>query len=240
MSILVDYFNDNKNGWEIPTDRFRLHVSETVRSIYEPSSSADNYTPQTFLGKETKDFTEMEKLFTRRILFTKQVLNVFEADAGWLKTKVYQLVDPAWEDSHVSYMFEASRRWMKSTYLLSMYLLIIRSAYSMMKDTVNCDRMIRETKTVEGYLSLLTEFERVVVPSYYIDSSKQYWQLILKSYPELWERRKMEHYWNKEQMGNAFPSHEGLHKLVCGNAADYEVNKKFEKILAKEGMGFVT
>lgn len=238
MSLLLDQFNEDLQDRGIPNDRFRLHVFETVNNIWEEKGK----TSRRFVGKKVEEFPELEKTYTRSILFGKKVLNMLEGEAKWLKTKVYRLVDPDFEDSHISYMFEASRRWMKAPYLLSMFCLIVRSANTLTFDVngkrfKDASEIIKKVKTLKDYFALIEQSRDNL--ACYVYQSYPYWQLILKSYPEIWEKRKMEYYWDTDRLPSRWPSHEGLQKLITGDAADDEVRKKFKKILKEKGMKFV-
>ena len=59
------------------------------------------------------------------------VLKAFDKLAGWPLTRVYKLDVGSKSDWLQAYYFWSSRRWMKASYLVSLYVLLVR----MCKDT---------------------------------------------------------------------------------------------------------
>lgn len=152
------------------------------------------------------------------------VLQAFDKLAGWPLTRVHKVKTSA--RSIDIYYFHSSRRWMKSSYLVSLYLLLIR---------VCRDDRITGFKDFYSLVAVIDKIDRstkkLVTDSGYISSSKPYWEAIMKGYSRLFRKRKMVYYWDKERLGSGNNGgSEGIQNLVTGATSYTEVRKELNEI----------
>ncbi len=115
---------------------------------------------------------------------------------------------------------------MKSSYLVSLYLLLIR---------VCRDDRITGFKDFYSLVAVIDKIDRstkkLVTDNGYISSSKPYWEAIMKGYSRLFRKRKMVYYWDKERLGSGNNGGgEGIQNLVTGATSYTEVRKELNEI----------
>jgi hypothetical protein len=143
------------------------------------------------------------------------ILHVLERLGGWALTRVYKLETP--DDSFVAYYFLSSRRWIKSSYLAYLYVLLVR----MCADPWWGGHK-NFTALKKAYKEKASSKEGFTRDSGYIKQSFPYWEAIVRGYPELFEKKKLEHYWAYERIHTASSNlSEGIDKL-SRNRSEYD------------------
>lgn len=187
-----------------PTDKFRM--------IFKWTASEKHL---------DKDLEVIDGWLKRSI----PVLQAFDRAAGWPLTKIYKI--DCKQDWLKPYYFLSSRRWMKSSYLVSLYVLLVRMCK---------DERITGFKDLKGLIATiekLTKSSNLKCDGPYVKGSLPYWEAIMKGYPRLFRKRKMDYYWNIERLTNSQSnsgSAEGIHLLTCGSTKYPEVRKELLKI----------
>jgi len=188
-----------KSSVDQPTDKMRM--------IFRWSASNHN---------RATDLPKIDGWVKRSV----PVLQAFDRLAGWPLTRVYRI-----ETDHdkwlYAYYFHSSRRWMKSSYLVSLYTLLVR----MCKDErivgfKDFDGLVKVVSKITGAGGLRTD-------NTYVKDSLPYWEAIMTGYPKLFRKRKLPYYWDtgrlsRDSMGGA----EGVQYLVKGDTRYTEVRKE--------------
>lgn len=152
------------------------------------------------------------------------VLQAFDRLAGWPLTRVYK-IETDYNDWLQAYYFHSSRRWMKSSYLVSLYTMLVR----MCKDI-----KVTGFKDFDGLVKVLQKIsssgKSLVTDDTYVKTSLPYWKAIMTGYPELFRKRKLPYYWDTARLGGRNGGAEGLQYLVKGDTQYTEIRKELLKI----------
>jgi len=152
------------------------------------------------------------------------VLQAFDRLAGWPLTRVYK-IETGQGDWLKAYYFHSSRRWMKSSYLVSLYTLLVR----MCKDAG-----IVGFKDFDGLVKVvgkITKSRNLITDNSYVKDSMPYWKAIMTGYPELFRKRKLPYYWDTGRLsGDSLGGAEGVQYLVKGDTKYTEIRKKLLEI----------
>lgn len=192
-----------KESKELPTDKLRIMCKWTAS---EKNLKADLKTINAWVNRSV------------------MVLQAFDRLAGWPLTRVYQIEagDREWLKL---YYYHSSRRWMKSSYLVSLYLLLIR----MCKDT-----RITGFKDFNGLVAKLNKIlknDKLITDTSYVNGSMPYWEAIMKGYPRLFRQRKIQYYWDPDRLSNnSSGGSEGIHLLTNGSTYYKEIRAELLKI----------
>jgi hypothetical protein len=152
------------------------------------------------------------------------VIQAFDKLAGWPLTRAYKI-----ETRHDSwlraYYFYSSRRWMKSSYLVSMYVMLMR----MCKDT-----RIKGFKDFNGLVKVVQKCidsgTNLKMDHSYVKASLPYWEAIMKGYPRLFRQYKLPYYWDTSRLNGGGANSEGLQYLVAGNTSYKVIREELVKI----------
>lgn len=150
------------------------------------------------------------------------VLHAFEKLAGWPLTRVYKIESSCkWLKC---YYFHSSRRWMKASYLLSLYILLVRMC---------ADDRIKGFKDFYGLVDVITKAVKGKLLKNdhgYVTDSMPYWEAIMKGYPRLFRQRKLPYYWDTDRINGQGAFSEGIQYLTRGDTKYTEVRKEMLKI----------
>jgi len=155
------------------------------------------------------------------------VLRAFDQCAGWPLTRVYKLdvgSNSAWLGA---YYYWSSRRWMKASYLVSLYVLLVRMCK---------DERITGFKNMDDLVKLMAKIQKsgtnLKNDHNYVMTSVPYWKAIMKGYPKLFRKRKMPYYWDTSRIGGGSGGSEGIQYLCNGDTSYTEVREELLKIKA--------
>lgn len=152
----------------------------------------------------------------------KATLNAFDRLAGWPLTRVYPITEIP-QDRKRAYYFLSSRRWIKSAYLLSLYVLLVRaSSNDIFSGFKNFDEL--EEKLSKGLGQSKTAQDKN-----YLLNSLPFWRAIMLGYPKIFRQKKIAYYWNEERFGDDKPirtSADGLDRLVTGRTSYKEAYRQ--------------
>jgi hypothetical protein len=159
---------------------------------------------------------------------TVPVIQALDRVAGWPLTRVYQL--KTGRDHITGLYYHSSRRWMKSSYLISLYIMLVRMCK---------DERITGFKDFDGLVKLLdklcknngeSNWTGLKSDQGYVKDSLPYWESIMRGYPRLFRARKMDYYWDTDRLGGSSGGYEGIQYLVGGNTKYTEVKDEMLKI----------
>jgi len=165
--------------------------------------------------------------FKNQIAAAQKMLNVIEKHYGWPLTRVYaadptQYMPVSWKFYHVA----ASKRWIKSPAMLSLFTLLFRIGVAETKFKLR--RRIRSMKSLFATLDNLAERSSLHEVRYYNKHGHR-WQLVLDNYKNLFSSRSMSDLYFPQSGGYFFT--EGINQLCDESSKDYVLNKTFCKIV---------
>ncbi len=153
------------------------------------------------------------------------VIQAFDRLVGWPLTRVYKI-----ETNHDgwlrAYYFHSSRRWMKSSYLVSLYTLVVRvikdNRITGFKDFNELVKVVN--KTLHSGKLLISDHT-------YVRDSLPYWEAIMTGYSTLFRQYKLPYYWDTKRLnGSAYGGAEGVQYLVKGDTKYTEIRQELLKI----------
>jgi hypothetical protein len=140
------------------------------------------------------------------------ILHTCEKRAGWPLTKVQEVEMP--DSSRYTLYCQSSRRWIKSSYLYTLYCLMMRMA---------ADERITGFKNLEGLGKIIDSVKNnhksFVRDHTYIIGTFPYWEALLVGYPDLFRQYKITYYWGLKNInaGDMSGSYgEGISKFCNG------------------------
>jgi len=166
-------------------------------------------------GAHGRDNLEVDGWIDRAI----PIIQAADKMAGWPLTRIHA-VDANTPSARV-YYFHSSRRWMKSSYLVSLYTLLVRMAK---------DKRFVGIKNYEDLIKILDDSakkaDKLTIDHTYVMDSYPYWEALLKGYPRLFRQRKMPYYWDTKRLDGSSGGSEGIQYLVKGHTQYGEIRKE--------------
>lgn len=153
------------------------------------------------------------------------VLQAFDKTAGWPLTRVYKLGVGS-RNWLQAYYYYSSRRWMKSSYLVSLYVLLVRMCK---------DKRITGFKDFDGLVKVvqkaLSSGQNLTSDHSYVKPCLPYWEAIMKGYPDLFRKHKMPYYWDTARLsGGSGGGSEGIQYLISGTTKYTEIREELLRI----------
>jgi hypothetical protein len=170
-------------------------------------------------GASKKDLQDIESWVHRSIA----ILRALDKLAGWPLTRVYKIEHGKgdWLQPHY---FLSSRRWMKSSYLVSLYCLLVR---------MGKDERIDGFKDFKGLCKVvdkaLASGKNLKNDHTYVKTCRPYWEAIMRGYSRMFEQYKLPYYWDSSKVGGR-AGVEGINYLVTGDTAYTEMYRELKKI----------
>jgi hypothetical protein len=168
----------------------------------------------------SRDMKDIEGWITRAV----QALQTVDRMVGWPLTRAYE-VNTGKENIRRIIYTHSSRRWMKSSYLISLYVLIVRMCK---------DERITGYKDFAALQKLLLDIsssgKTLKCDNGYVKDSVPFWEAVLKGYPRLFRARKMPYYWDTGRLNGSSGSSEGIQYLVKGTTQYSEIRTEMLKI----------
>jgi len=162
---------------------------------------------------------------TNWVMRTIPVLQALDRIAGWPLTRVYKLDVGSRGNWLQAYYYHSSRRWMKSSYLVSLYVLLVRMCR---------DERITGFKDFDGLVKVVSKALTSTTPlksdGGYVKTSLPYWEAVMKGYPRLFRKRKLPYYWDSSRLNGSNGGAEGIQYLVNGDTQYTEIRQEVLKI----------
>jgi len=213
---------DNRVGLVNSTHTCREGLMSNMRTRILGKSSHSQPTDKTrmlFFWKASRSQNAADlKLIDGWVKRSVVVIQTFDRLAGWPITRVQKV--NCGQDYIKAFYFRSSRRWMKSSYLISLYVLLVRMCK---------DERISDFKNFNGLIDIVGKYanadikDRLKMDQTYVKSSYPYWEAIMKGYPRLFRKRKMEYYWDTQRLNGNEGGYEGIQYLVGGDTKYKEV-----------------
>jgi len=183
---------------------------------------------------------ENEKKLAKSI----KVINLFESTYGFPLSRCYRTIlkngaGDAYDTTvkeidklvHIYYLV-GSRKWVKSSYMLSLYFLLLRYIFHLSSNSVFTDKHI---ESMEAFEEFIKGGSGVNVNDWmYIKVSYPYWRKIFEHYRDLFGRFSIEHNWQagfNKMSSEGTMRYEGIYRLCDKNhrSQSERVRKLFEK-----------
>jgi len=235
---LFSQFTSNNNRYymkskcDIPTNKtvlvIRKHIPELV----------NEWSHETKNNNKCKEVVEKARgPFEQRILKGLKILNTLERKHGWPITKVYMLENksPKHDGKEqgitcLTYMLIGSNKWIMASPMLSMFILIIRSGYTI-------------TENFNSYSSMMKAIKESIEKArsgdkYHIKVTYKYWDLLMANYSKLFRNLKISTNYNKSEivrrLDEAF-CHDGITALCKGKCVNKVLFERFNTIKKEAG-----
>lgn len=169
-----------------------------------------------------------------------KVLALYEEFAGFLPTEVYMMNIPKETPLYSvagknTFYIVASRRWYKSSYLLSLYLLLFRIA---VKSEGFEDKDFASVETFEKKVRNLAQRRDNEMLSDYetCNNTIRNWQKILRNYKELFGKKTIVKNWTPSEwgitrsLGESLFRYEGISRLSASTSQNETLKAKFAKL----------
>jgi len=175
-----------------------------------------------------------------------KLVNHYEKRLGWLLTKITKLQngdilkDVDIKNTINMYMVVGSSKWLRSPYMLSLYMLLLRLGTRGFKGNF------------ETHEELFKEFETFVNKNngHYKDANhinykdanhikKKYpmWDILLENHSKFFRDKSINRLYNRKYLVNGGSGfNEGITKLCSGYSLDLEMNKKFVELCKNNGI----
>lgn len=181
-------------------------------------NNSDNHAPLKSQHKENMEWCERGL----------RILHACEKLAGWPMTKAWHVKGPKEYQSIVHTL--SSRRWIKSPYLITLYVLLMRiAADERITDFKNFDEL--EKKIAD----LNQSGKNIKRDSGHVRVTLPWWRFILRGYPDLFRQYKLPYYWSLERVPGVGHNGygEGISRLCDGSTKFTAARDKLRKIKAK-------
>lgn len=202
-------FMNRKEAGRMPIDKLRLLI-KTASQARSPSA----------VSREDKKL----KVGVKTAL---KILNIIERKHKWALTVAYP-VEPYSSTDYV-HMFVASKKWMRSPHLLSLFTLLVRLAQH---KELSSDPSFRRIKTYESLLDRLKKYANAAGGNNDKVTVKQtikYWDLLFRNYQKLYCDMPMKRNFDQNKYTDHYD--EGIQKLCRGLTSDAAMRLRFQAII---------
>lgn len=148
------------------------------------------------------------------------VIHIMEKLAGWPLTRAMAV--EVGRNNVYSVYCRASRRWLKSPYLTTLYILLMR---------MSRDENISGFKTFDDMEKILLSISRFNSDDNNIRNTLPYWKALMVGYPEIFEKRKITYYWSLDRLNTGTNGYgEGILRLCDGSTQFKEAHEALMKV----------
>lgn len=219
---------------KIPRGRLRLLVSVgTKRTDYRKDLRHIRG-----IRQELPSALGVSRAFHKQVATGVRLLNIMEKRHGWPSTKLYKVKSKkhSWRDSwsnekksintYIRFV-EASRRWIRSPHMLSLFTLILRAPSG-----------IEELATVRSYKALKAVCLKCrdidEGDSRHIALTFRFWDILMGDYGKMFAKLPIKYVFKKGNYESAYG--EGVTKLCELDCSNDELGERFEKLVRKAGL----
>jgi hypothetical protein len=131
------------------------------------------------------------------------------------------------------YYLIATRKWIKSSYMASLYFLILRAVYQ-------CGGTIDDAafESLDAWRKYVNSARAANFLAHsYVKDTYKYWELVLKNYHELFGKFRIDNNWSynfNEMRDEKTMRYEGVYRLI-GSTQSARMRKRWERIKNKKG-----
>ncbi len=171
--------------------------------------------------------TNRQKLMDKWTKAAIHVLNIIEKEHKWSLTKAYPIKPYSHGDK--VYMIIASKKWMRSPHLVSLFTLIFRISKNKPFQTPSF-RRIRSYKTVMQHIKKFSATGGG--DRYSVRATIKYWGPLLHNYNKMFKGYSMKDTFNR----NNYHSHseEGINRLCEDKCTNHKLQERFNKVVKSQ------
>ena len=169
-------------------------------------------------------------VFEKQVLAGQNMVNIIEQHYGWPLTRIYGagLFNPKESKRDRFYYITASKRWIKSPIMLSLFTLLFRIA--------TIEREFKFTKNINSFDDIFIVLGKLASANNQIELSYfrahgHYWEAVLDHYQQLFGKHSMARMYSPDNNGYYFT--EGINTLCDCSSGDRTLTTAFKKILSK-------
>lgn len=224
-----------KNGWSYIMLSLALYSDdllpegERYRTDYYYPPKKPSVQDKTILEKKKNLSLAEHQKRHEMVKEAIELLNYFESKAHWKKSKLMlgpltseERVDSLWYES-AYWVFRVNSKWMNSTYMFSMLILILRAGIYLDPTKVKAYANGGPWGRIKDHKSDALEHMDFPNEVYeHVSSTAHYWEKILKNYADLFPVHKEDrfYYWKRAAY------EEGISCLVSGDVNDFAMSKR--------------
>jgi hypothetical protein len=166
------------------------------------------------------------EVFQNQVMASLHMINAIEQHYGWPFTRIYpaDIGIPKHEERNKYYYISATKRWMKSPQMLSMFMLFFRIIC--LRKTVDMKAM-PSIDAVFDHLNKLTVHSRAMDATWFKTHGSR-WRLVLDNYQRLFGKKTMERLYYPAT-GSYFFS-EGINSFCDHDSEDRDLRAIFKRI----------
>ena len=171
--------------------------------------------------------------FEDQVLTAQHIINNIEKHYGWPLTKIRLsiITNKGMPESCRAYYISASKRWIKSPVMLSLFTLIFRVSARITKK-YNARKNIKNFDTIFSLLDKVAEKSRYEELAFYRAHGKR-WKVVLDNYNKLFGRRGMLDLYYPV---SGWHFTEGINRLCDEDSNDKILNQTFKELAKKAGV----
>jgi hypothetical protein len=185
-------------------------------------------------GIEIKD-KEVVKNFSKRLLFAKRILNIYELlgefERRSLMTRVNYITKTGKKIS--VWLFTGPGEWMRTSHLTSLVTLILRV---LLRTNIRIDREIKNVDDVNNFFKAVTEEKgnsSLGSDLSYIQQYKKF-ELLIKNFKSIFDNLDDSHLFPADFKNN-WHSSGGINSLMCHITYLPELDERFKKLCKEKG-----
>lgn len=169
---------------------------------------------------------EHQKMMDKWAKSALHILHIIEKEHKWTLTKAYPIKPYSFGDK--VYMIVASKKWMRSPHLVSLFTLIFRISGDESFQTPSFMRL----KSYKSVMQHIKKFSaRGGGDKSRVNAILKYWDPLLRNYNEMFKGYSMKETFDRHN----YTSHtqEGINRLCDNRCTNYKLQERFDKVVKK-------
>lgn len=151
------------------------------------------------------------------------VMHAMEKLAGWPLTRPRVVKMP--KNHQFGLYCRSSRRWLKTPYYVTLYILLMRMCGD---PRITGFKTFNELEILMTKLSKTGGFKR---DDNHVRGTYMYWRAMMVGYPEIFEKKKITHYWNTDRLNAGSNGYgEGVLKFCSGGTSYKKARERMLKV----------
>lgn len=193
----------------IPIDKLRLVVKIGSNSNYSPTQA------------------KRQKIMDKRTKSALHMLHIIEKEHKWGLTKAYPIKPYSYGDK--IYMVVASKKWMRSPHMVSLFTLIFRISGDQAFQASSFMRL----RSYKAIMRCLKEFGRNndYSDKFKVHTSLKYWDPLLRNYNKMFRGYPMKDTFNRSNYISH--SQEGINRLCANACTNSKLQERFNEVVKK-------
>lgn len=199
---------DRRTSRTMPMDKLRLVVKIASNSTYPPTQE------------------ECQKIMDKWTKSALHILHIIEKEHKWVLTKAYPIKPYSFGDK--VYMIVASKKWMRSPHLVSLFTLIFRISGDKAFQTPSLMRL-------RSYKSVMQHIKKVSVRGgsdrSKVNATIKYWDPLLRNYNKMFRGHSMKDTFDRHNYISH--SQEGINRICDDRCTHHGLQERFNTVVKK-------